>query len=220
MIFSFANHLALHSWSSGLRKNRIDSFLAMLPPGNGQISVLDVGGTHSFWKNAWDSRFDRLQVTLLNRSTTRCGLTPAIQSIVGDARDLSRFSNRHFDFCFSNSVIEHVGTLADQRQMASEIERVAHGYFVQTPYRYFILEPHFHVPFWGQTPLWARTMLHRRFTLGWMSVQPDYLQARIDVEQIRLISLEEMRLLFPHGPITKETIGGLTKSLIATRACY
>ena len=114
-------------------------------------------------------------------------------------------------------MIEHVGTLADQCAVAKEVRRIARGYFVQTPYRYFPLEPHFHVPLWAQMPLWLRTALHQRVDLGWMRAQPDYLNARADVEQVRLLSIREMHLLFPDAELRLERIAGLVKSIMAVR---
>ena len=114
-------------------------------------------------------------------------------------------------------MIEHVGTLADQMQMAKEIHSVAPRYFVQTPYRNFPLEPHFHVPGWAMLPVSLRTELHRNFYLGWVRAEPDYLQAKSDIEQIRLLNVREFTALFADGVIVRERIGPLLKSLIAIR---
>ena len=101
--------------------------------------------------------------------------------------------------------------------MAREIRRVVKAYFVQTSYRYFVLEPHFHFPVWPMLPVWLRTVLHQRFTLGYMVAEKDRLKARMDVEQIRLLSIREFRCLFPDGKIRREKVGPLVKSLIAVR---
>lgn len=44
---------------------------------------------------------------------------------------------------------------------------------------------------------------HRRFNLGWLKATPAYLQAQIDVEQIRLLPIREYRLLFPDAEIRR-----------------
>lgn len=200
-----------------MRRARLAHFFDLIPPGDGRKRVLDVGGTEEFWANAWNQNWPELSITLLNLTAEKTSGKLPITSVAGDARDLSRFETREFDYCFSNSVIEHVGTLADQERMANEIRRVAQGYFVQTPYRYFPLEPHFHVPGWAQLPVWCRTALHRKLNLGWLPAEPSYLKARIDVEQIRLLSLREFRLLFPDAEVRMEKIGPLIKSMMAVR---
>jgi hypothetical protein len=200
-----------------MRRARISQFLELIPRDKSNIRILDVGGLEKFWTNAWDERFHNLSITLLNLAPEPTSGSLPIVSLAGDARDLSCFGEKEFDFCFSNSVIEHVGTLADQHRMASEVSRVAKGYFVQTPYRYFVLEPHFHFPLWQMLPIWLRTAIHRRFDLGYMRAEKDYLTARMDVEQIRLLSLREFRGLFQDGQIRQERVGPFVKSLIAVR---
>ena len=201
-----------------MRRSRLAQFLRLLPEGYNRARILDVGGTELSWAYIWNERCERLSITLLNLIEERTSGRLPLRSLVGDARDLSRFAANEFDFCYSNSVIEHVGTLSDQRMMADEIRRVARGYFIQTPYRYFPLEAHFHVPGWAQLPVGLRTALHRKLDLGWMPAEPDYLKARMEVEQIRLLSIRELQLLFRDAEIRCEKIGPFVKSLIAIRA--
>ncbi len=118
------------------------------------------------------------------------------------------FADREFDVAFSNSVIEHVPR-ERQRAFASEIERVAERYFVQTPNRYFLIEPHYQLPLFQFLPERARRALNKRFTLGW--------QAKGEWEEITLLSSKDMRRLFPNAEIHRERVLGLTKSLIAVR---
>jgi len=217
MRFRFANNIDPDSWASRMRRGRLAQFLELIPQGGNCTKILDVGGTEKFWASVWNERCESLSITLLNVEAAPVSGELPIRSLAGDARDLSRFQPAEFDLCFSNSVIEHVGTLADQRAMADEVRRVANGYFIQSPYRYFPLEPHFHVPGWAQMPVWCRTALHQRMNLGWFSAEPDYVKARIDVEQIRLLSLREFRSLFPDAEIRLERIGPLVKSMIAVR---
>src|ERR1039458_1713493 len=225
MRLALADITKADSTATRLRRTRLRQFIALLAPSKA-VRILDIGGTASLWATVSDEVPDRVSITVVNlksqtvvnseSQTPQCGSAP-IRCVTGDARHLSEFGDEYFDFCFSNSVIEHVGTLADQHAMAKEVRRLASGYFVQTPYRYFPLEPHFHVPLWAQTPLWLRTALHQKLNLGWMVVQPDYLTARSDVEQIRLLSIREMHLLFPDAELRLERIGGMVKSLMAVR---
>ena len=217
MKLPFADNGNPNSWASRMRQARVAQFLNVLPTNSGITRILDVGGTEHFWTGIWSERCKHLRITLLNiEPATVSGVLP-IEAVTGDARDLSAFAAQEFDFCFSNSVIEHVGSLADQKKMADEIRRVCGGYFIQTPYRYFPLEPHFQVPLWAQLPLGVRTALHQRWNLGWMPAEPDYMTARLEVEQIRLLSIREYRLLFADAEIRYEKVGPLIKSLIAVK---
>ncbi len=118
------------------------------------------------------------------------------------------FADREFDVAFSNSVIEHVPP-ALQGKFASEVSRVAARYFVQTPNKYFPIEPHYQLPFFQFLPRRVRMALNRRFSLGW--------QGKGHWEEITLLSAGDLRRLFPDAEIRREKVFGLTKSLIAVR---
>ena len=114
------------------------------------VRILDVGGTEGYWKMG-KLNDDQVFVTLLN--LTQVDVTmPNMTSIAGDARKIQE-SDLSFDIVFSNSVIEHVGTYKDQMQMAKEVHRIGKHYFVQTPNKYFPLEPHFLFPFFQFLPI-------------------------------------------------------------------
>jgi hypothetical protein len=213
---ALADNTQPDSLVSRLRRARLKQFIKMVPPAK-PTHILDIGGTIDFWESHWGELPRNVALTIVNLEPQNARSGLPIRSITGDARNLSEFGDAHFDYCFSNSVIEHVGTLADQRAMANEVRRVASGYFLQTPYRYFPVEPHFLLPLWAQMPLWLRTALHQSVDLGWMAAQPDYLNARADVEQIRLLSIREMHLLFPDAELRLERMCGLVKSIMAVR---
>ncbi len=139
------------------------------------------------------------------------------KSIAGDARDLKQFGDKQIDIVFSNSVIEHVGTYADQCRMAGEIKRVGKRFFVQTPNRFFPLEPHFLFPFFQFLPLWGKVWLIRHLRLGWYGASEsaiDKQKAAQICSSIRLLSRRELMNLFPGSKIFKEKFLGLTKSFI------
>ena len=112
-------------------------------------------------------------------------------------------------------LIEHVGGWADQRTAAAEIRRISPRLFVQTPNRYFPVEPHFLVPGFQFLPIAARVALVRRFALGHMPREPEPERAMASVKSIRLLDAGAMRALFPGSRIFREKIGFLTKSLVA-----
>jgi hypothetical protein len=112
-------------------------------------------------------------------------------------------------------VIEHVGGAADQKRMADEVQRVGRRYFVQTPNRYFPIEPHFLFPGFQFLPEAAQVFLLSHFRLGTYEIVRDRDYARTLVREIRLLSLSEFRRLFPQATIHRERLVGLTKSFIA-----
>jgi hypothetical protein len=178
--------------------------------------VLDVGGSQSYWQMMLAAApiGDRLQVTVLNVAPQAVSL-PNFTFTVGDGRSMRQFADKQFDIVFSNSTIEHVGGSEDQRRMAAEVKRVGKGYYVQTPNRYFPIEPHFLFPGFQFLPLGARAWLLRHFNLGSTLRQRDPERARAEVEGIRLLSKQEVRELFPEATIQEERVCGLVKSFVA-----
>jgi hypothetical protein len=157
---------------------------------------------------------DRVHVTLLNLEPQAVS-EPNFTSLVGDARAMPQFADRQFDLVFSNSTIEHLGSYAAQQAMAAEVRRVGRGYYIQTPNRFFPLEPHFLLPGFQFLPLGVRAWLVGHFKLGWFPRIADRRQARAEVAAIRLLSEVEFRALFPGAAIYKERYFGMTKSFVA-----
>jgi hypothetical protein len=190
----------------------------MLASRPGRLSVLDVGGSQGYWQMmlaaAPIGEADRLQVTLLNVAPQAVSL-PNFTFTVGDGRSMRQFADKQFDIVFSNSTIEHVGGSEDQRRMADEVKRVGKGYYLQTPNRYFPIEPHFLFPGFQFLPLGARAWLLQHFNLGSTLRQRDPERARAEVESIRLLSRQEVRELFPEATIQEERVCGLVKSFVA-----
>ena len=71
------------------------------------------------------------------------------KSIKGDATNLSNFKDNQFDIVFSNSLIEHLYTYENMKLMANETMRVGKKFFVQTPNKYFPIEPHYFFHFFN-----------------------------------------------------------------------
>ncbi len=132
---------------------------------------------------------------------------PNVSVATADGTELP-FADREFDVAFSNSVVEHVPR-ALQPAFAAEIRRVAERYYVQTPNKWFPIEPHYQLPLFQFLPERARRALNARYTLGW--------QAKGEWEEITLLSARDLRRLFPDAEIHRERVLGLTKSLIAVR---
>ncbi|MBZ5551567.1 MAG: methyltransferase domain-containing protein [Acidobacteriia bacterium] len=202
------------SVATALRRKRFVLFRDLIERLDPPIRILDVGGTEQFWDMMKFEASEQVQITLLN--TFPAGVSrPHMQSAVGDARNLSRFADHEFDVVFSNSVIEHVGSIDDQRKMAGEIRRVGKSYFVQTPNRGFPLEPHFMFPFFQFLPVSFRAKLLQKFNLGWIARVPDYPSAKLAVQTIRLLTRRDLEQMFPEAEIFEERFLGLTKSFVA-----
>ena len=174
--------------------------------------VLDVGGTPF----NWELSPVRPQVTLLNVEDPNYDLPSDMRFVRGDGCAL-QFGTGEFDIVYSNSVIEHVSTLERQRQFADECARVGRSYYVQTPNRYFPLEPHLVTPFVHWLPrAWQRPLI-RNGTVWGLVRRPDA-AATAWYDDVRLLTASELRQLFPGATIVAEHFMGLTKSLIAIRA--
>lgn len=197
------------------RKKRFAFFNSLLSRLKRPISILDVGGDEEYWKTMGMDGEDQIYITLLNLTKENITLANAT-SIAGDARDI-HFDDKSFDVVFSNSVIEHVGGYEDQLKMANEVLRVGKRYFIQTPNKYFPLEPHFLFPFFQFLPLTVRSRLLQNFHLGWFQRTPEPARAREIVESIRLLGRDEFLALFPDADLYEEKVLGLTKSFIVYR---
>lgn len=213
LLRKIADNSAQDSVASRLRMRRMRIFRALTATLPRPLQILDVGGTEEFWKISFGD-LTGLDITLLN-------VKPAsvsdfhFRSVTGDARSMPQFDPRQFDIVFSNSVIEHVGDWSQQWRMANEIRRVGKRFFVQTPNKFFPIEPHFLVPGFQFLPLSIRVAMVRRWKLGWWPRIPDKAAAQKEVESIRLLTKSEVQKLFPEAVVGVEWFAGLPKSFFA-----
>lgn len=132
------------------------------------------------------------------------------------------FPDKHFDIVFSNSVIEHATlpkerlfdvtservfremSMVNQRSFAAEIRRLGKGYFVQTPNRWFPVEPHTRLPLMGWMPRPVLIAFIRATRLDW---SPDW----------NLLTASQMQELFPDADTITEKFLGMRKSIIAIK---
>ena len=178
-----------------------------------EIEILDVGGAAYFWKTSALLSHPGVRITLLNFQLEETS-HPSLHSVQGNATDMSEFKNGHFDLVFSNSVIEHLYTLEQQKKMASEIRRVGKSYFIQTPNVYFPIEAHYALPFAQYYP---KAFLHFILTQTKLSRLKKWSSAEANqyIAEIRLLNSQEMKALFPGTSLLKEKVLGLTKSITA-----
>jgi hypothetical protein len=185
----------------------------------GRLTILDIGGRPQYWEmmTAGMSLTQDLQVTLLNVETHAVS-HQNFTSLVGDGRAMPQFADQQFDIVFSNSTIEHVGGFPDQQRMATEVRRIGRQYYVQTPNRYFPMEPHFVFPLFQFLPIELQVWLMQHFDLGWYAKLPKRQDAEREVTSIRLLSRREVVELFPEATIFEEKYCGLVKSFVAYTA--
>lgn len=178
----------------------------------GPITILDVGGTQSYWENMNFADDGSVHITLLNLTEDEVTRSH-FSSISGDATDLSRFGDKHFDIVHSNSVIEHLFTREAQERMANEVRRVGKCYYVQTPNYYFPIEPHWVFPLFQFLPFSLRVYLTKKFYLDSYPENERQEVAYQRVKEVLLLTEKDMKELFPEARIYREMAFGLKKSI-------
>ncbi len=180
------------------------------------MRVLDLGGTVDTWRR---SPVRPGHVTVLNLVEPGKADNGSILPVVGDAcRAIDVLAEAgfptKFDLVFSNSLIEHVGGHARRCELAQQVLDLAPRHWVQTPYRYFPLEPHWLFPGMQFMPAAARVKIAAHWPLAYAKPANEG-DARRDVLWTELLSVTEMRDYFPASAIMHERALGVTKSLIA-----
>lgn len=172
--------------------------------------VLDIGGYAGYWRLFQP----RPRVTLVNLEPP-AEPVEGIEWVIADARRLP-FADRAFDLAFCNSVIEHVPGEENRQAVAREVDRVGRGYYVQTPYRWFPVEPHLMTPLIHYLPRrWQRPLLP--YTVWGLFHRPTPQGCDDFLRDIRLLTTAELRRLFPGAEIWRERAAGLLKSIAAVR---
>jgi hypothetical protein len=175
------------------------------------MSVLDLGGTAPSWMRA---PVRPASVHIINLEEPDEDLPSWICATKGSACDIPPAAIGHYDLVYSNSVIEHVGGHYQRERFAETVHAMAPAHWVQAPYRYFPVEPHWLCPGFQFLPLAARAFLVRHWPLR--PASPNSTQAALrDALSVELPSRSEMRFYFPESEIRVERLCGLPKSLIA-----
>lgn len=209
-----ADIAAAGSLASKARRRRFEFFLSLLKELPRPLRILDVGGRQKFWDRMKFAEPDGVRIVLLNLQSEPVSRGD-MSSVVGDARDLSRYADGEFECVFSNSVIGHVGDSDSQKQMATEVQRVGQSFFVQSPNRAFPIDPNFTFPLFQFLPRSVRIGLVARFNLGHMPRVPEPAAAAALLDSIRLLDRRQMQRLFPDSRIYEERYCGMVKSFAA-----
>ncbi len=178
-----------------------------------ETRILDIGGYEFNWMLLGFSPC----VTLLNLSVPReRERESSFAWIVADGKRLP-FKDGAFELVYSNSVIEHLGGIENQRLFAAEVRRVGQSYYVQTPDKWFFIEPHLITPFIHWLPRRIQRLLLRNVTVwGWIT-RPTKQYCESFMNEVRLLKRSDLQRLFPDADIIHERFLGLSKSIMAVK---
>lgn len=183
-------------------------------PNIAEMRVLDLGGTPMSWKSAPVRPGAVTTVNLLALSSD----DPRVCAVQGDACDLPvQIRGERFDLVYSNSLLEHVGGHVQRQRLTENVHALADRHWVQTPYRYFPVEPHWLFPGIQWLPYEARVLLSQKWNRGHIRTH-NRADAEAQVNEIDLVGIAQMRLYFPRSVIWYERFAGLVKSLVAIRS--
>lgn len=209
-------------YSAQRRGERAAAFLRYLEPRESD-RIVDIGGSdgshfHRFFPQLKNVVIADIIPERLQRAESEFGYETALLSPT-DSR--LPFDDREFDIVFSSSVIEHAtgpkdwaracGSWSDfhatalgyQRTFAAELVRVGKAYWVQTPYRYFPVEPHSFLP---MPILWTPRKAAIAISQRWV---------KTPLWDFRALTRRDMRELFPDSEFYEERSLGFVKSITA-----
>lgn len=211
-MFAMDIHDVVGFFMRRFRPLRMKKIKELYPLLNNNGSVLDVGGTWGWWKMMEVSTKD---ITIVNLDThhEREVLAAGYKFSSANGCDLP-YADKQFQLAFSNSVIEHVGGVREQKLFAKEIMRCGRNIYVQTPNRWFPIEPHLMAPLihWLPYPVFRRMV--RWFSIwGWVT-RPTQKEVDDFLATIRLLTRSEVEAFFPGCDIQDEKFLGMTKSFV------
>jgi hypothetical protein len=213
----------VHLFSQRSRAKRAALFHQYLHPTQ-QDKILDLGSEDgSSIANIIPFRENVFIADINQQMLARGRQQYGFKTVLLDEGGTLPFEDNYFDIVHCNSVIEHVGidkaqqwsvrdgkkfakmAFERQKKFADEIRRVGKSYFVQTPNKNFIFESHTWLPFiqYFPRPLFLKTI--ENLNKWWIKKTiPDW----------NLLTVKQMKELFPEATIIRERVLGLTKSLI------
>ena len=176
-------------------------------------AVLDVGVTPDGTlpdSNAFEQFYpftSRITATSVEDASTLEKRFPGLTFVQTSGSTLP-FEDRSFALAYCSAVLEHVGDRRAQQALVREILRVADGFFVAVPNRWFPLELHTLLPVlhWLPRP-WHRWILVRLGMRFWAQEA-----------NLHLLSARELRALFPPDMpvrVHRHRVLGMTSNLVA-----
>ena len=181
------------------------------------FKILDIGGDIQYWKNiGWQHPACKIHLLNLYESIVPENETHQFSSSVGNGLSLE-YKKGEVDLIFSNSVIEHVGSYANQQIFASEVRRVSDKYIVQTPSIWFPLEPHSLIPLFQFLPHPIRALLIMTFNINYFPKAKTYKEAIKVSHSTLMFTHKRFKQLFPEAEIQVERFLGIPKSYTAIK---
>lgn len=209
---SFPIHKVYKIFQDYFRPRRKRAFMQRFPDVAAGAPVLDIGGTAGWWKEDFPKN---INISIVNidddhrQEVTESGFA----FFQTDGRSLP-FADHQFSLAFSNSVIEHVGDFQDQKRFAQEAMRCGRNLYLQTPNKWFPVEPHLMTAFIQWLPFKLSRRLLRYFSLWGLVAKPSQKQIDEFLRTTRLLTRSELKHLFPNAQIEEEKFLGLTKSFV------
>ncbi len=187
------------SITTKIRQENFKIFKNLVSSFGSKVKVLDLGGTQEYWEMMEYTDPNLIEVILINIDEIQVSL-PNFRAIKMNALELD-INGFDCDIVFSHSLIEHV----DRERFAQLISDSKKPYFIQTPNKYFPIEPHFMIPLFQFMPLWLKLFLTRNSDI------------KSEVRTINLLSKGDLIRLFPNSKIFGGKLLGSVQSFIVVK---
>lgn len=218
--------LRFKDYQAKCRRKRGEIFIQYLKPKE-EDRILDLGGGEGAYISQMIPYKKNVYIADIDKIKLKKSVEKGYKTLVLNEDGTIPYEDGYFDIIFCSSVIEHVTVdkknieaiqtnrefrdvaLKRQKKLANEIERAGKSYFVQTPYKYFPLESHSRLPFFlVLLPRKLQIKIIKFFRKFWFArTTPDW----------NLLTVKDMKFLFPGAKIVKERAFFFTKSLMAIK---
>lgn len=138
---------ALANSSVKVRTDQYNLFKKLFKPTN-KTKILDVGVSSEEWLPD-TNLFEKLYPHKRKLTLATIENAPKLKKIYKESKIVKitphkrlPFKDKQFDIAVSWATLEHVGSYEEQKEFLAEIARVSNKFFLTTPYRGCIYEPH------------------------------------------------------------------------------
>lgn len=134
---------------------------------------------------------------------------PGVQTLQIQPHQPLPFANKQFDITYSNAVLEHVGTRAEQAAFVRELCRVGKQVFITVPNRLFPIEHHTVLPFIHYLPNPGFRAVAKALGLVFWSKE----------ENLNLFYPWEIATFFPKDMLPKLVFTGVGLNVFRSNIC-